>query len=176
VSGEFQVGPETFVTLSVSVRDAEGELLIEPEVSAFVFGMGQMNPVLERGLDGRRVSESFEVALAPDQAFGVRQAERILTVARDEFPPDLAEGDTFELEDLEGNLIVAHVLGIEADAVVLDTNHPLADQTVTFQVTVLEVRPATEREIRSAEAEIAELEQGPPDVLLGSLIRRAVKG
>jgi len=176
VSGSFQVGPETFITLSVAVSDAEGEKLIEPEVSAFVFGMGQMNPAAERALDGKRAGEQVELSLAPEQAFGERSAERILTVAREEFPPGIAEGDTFELEDFEGNLIVAHVLGVEPDAVILDTNHPFADQTVTFQMTILEVRPATEREIRSAEAEIAEMEQAPPDVPLGNLIRRAIRG
>lgn len=176
MSDLFQVGPETFVTLSVSVSDAEGERWMEPEISAFVFGMGQMNPAVERSLDGRRAGEQVELSLAPEHAFGERNAERILTVAKDEFPPGVAEGDTFELEDRDGNLIVAHVLGVEPDAVIVDTNHPFADQTVTFQMTVLEVRPATEREIRSAEAEIAELEQEPPDVPLGNLIRRAIRG
>jgi FKBP-type peptidyl-prolyl cis-trans isomerase SlyD len=176
VSAAFQVGPETFVTLSVAVRDAEGEALIEPEVSAFVFGMGQINQEIEQALEGRVSGENFQVQLKPEQAFGVRDPERILTLGREEFPPGIAEGDVFDLEDIQGNLIVAHVLHVDDETVVLDTNHPFADQKVTFEISVVDVRPATDRELRAAEAEIAELEAPPPDVHLGSLIRRPSQG
>jgi FKBP-type peptidyl-prolyl cis-trans isomerase SlyD len=175
ISG-FQVGPETFVTVSVAVRDAEGEAIVEPEVAAFVFGMGQMNPEIERSLDGRSSGENFEVKLGSERAFGSRDPERVLHLDRDEFPPDVGEGDVFDLEDASGGLIVAHVLEVTEDAVVLDTNHPLADQEVTFHVAVLEVRPATAREIKAAEDEMAELHAAPPDVPLGSLIRRPGQG
>lgn len=176
MSTGYQVGPETFVTVSVAVRDAEGEAMVEPEVAAFVFGMGHLNPAIERALDGRVVGDEFELALGPEQAFGARSPERILTLDRSEFPPGVEEGDVFDLEDAQGGLLVAHVLGVEGDTVILDTNHPFADQTVTFRVSVMDVRPATERELRAAEAEIAELEAPPPDVSLGSLIRRPSQG
>jgi FKBP-type peptidyl-prolyl cis-trans isomerase SlyD len=176
VSSDFQAGPETFVTLSVSVRDAEGEVLVEPEVAAFVFGMGQINAEVEEALEGRLAGDLFTVRLRPDQAFGVRDPERILHLERGEFPPGVAEGDVFELEDMAGNPVVAHVLEVDAETVVLDTNHPLADQEVTFEVSVLDVRPATDREIQAAEAELDEREAPAPDVHLGSLLRRPSQG
>lgn len=154
----FQAGPETFVTISSIVRDAEGDIVSGPDVSGFVFAMGQLKPELERALEGRGAGEVVRVVLSSAQAFGRRNPGRVIEVAREEFPEDVGEGDRFELEDARGDLVLAHVLEVHPDFLVLDTNHPLADQDVAFEISVLEVRPASNIEMRAAEAELAQAE------------------
>jgi FKBP-type peptidyl-prolyl cis-trans isomerase 2 len=51
------------------------------------------------------------------------------------------------------------VLDVDAERVVVDLNHPLAGQSVRFDIEVLEARPATDDEIRLAEARLTEDEE-----------------
>lgn len=155
-SATFQVGPQTFVVLRVQVFDAEGEPAGEPEVVPVVAGMGQMLPKVEAALDGRRAGERLELVLGLEDAYGPRNAQRIIEVDRGDFPEDVHPGDRFELENLEGDILVVHVLDVQPDCVVLDTNHPLAGQEVKFALEIQEVRPATPDEIAAAEAVLEE--------------------
>jgi FKBP-type peptidyl-prolyl cis-trans isomerase SlyD len=148
----FQIGPGMWVRLRYGARDADGEAVedLEPELG-YVHGYGALLPRLESALDGHRVGELVRVTLPPREAFGERREEAVLELARDEFPEEVAAGDRFEVESEEGALLVLRVLEVAPDAVVVDANHPLAGQAVTFQLEVLEVRPATDEESSRAE-------------------------
>ncbi len=146
----YQVGPETFVTLRYQVFDAEGEAASEAEVLGCVFGMGGLLPEVERAMDGKLEGDRLQLKLDEKQAYGARDASKILEVDRGDFPPDVAAGDRFEVENEAGGLLVLHVLDVQDDLVVVDTNHPLSGQEVGISLEVLEVRPASHEEIESA--------------------------
>ncbi|MCH2108127.1 MAG: hypothetical protein MK135_02270 [Polyangiaceae bacterium] len=147
----YQIGPETFVTVRAHVFDEEGEAACEPEILAFVFGLGSLFPELEQELEGKYAGEKVECKLRPEQSWGQRRSEGILRVERGEFPDDVSVGDRFEVENLEGGLLVFHILEVSEEEVVVDTNHPLAEQQIQVSVDILEVRPATEEELAVAE-------------------------
>ena len=175
---DFQVGPETFVTVTAEVLDAEGESVGEAEVVGFVFGRGALFPGVEQALEGRAAGDRITVRLDPRDAFGQRDPNAILVVGRDEFPPDVQAGDRFEVENEAGGLLVVHVLDVSAEEVHIDTNHPLAGQAITLQVQVLDVRLASDEELAAAEEELEEaraLDEAnpaePPLISPQSLIR-----
>ncbi len=176
----YQVGPETFLTLQVRVFDAEGEPASEPEILGVVFGMGGLLPGVDQALEGHVAGDVVEVTLPPDKAYGRRKASAILEVDRSEFPDDVAPGDRFEVENEDGGLLVVHILDVQGDVVVMDTNHPLSDQEVKIQVEIQEVRPATSDEISAAEASLEEelsyMEADVPDISPASLIRGGARG
>lgn len=159
-SSEFQIGPEMWVRLRVTIRDAEdAPVQDEPSEAEFVFGFGALLPALEDALAGLPQGARKRITLKPADAFGERDPEAILEVLRDEFPPDVTEGDVFDAEeesgpDAPGGLVLLRVLEVKPDSVILDRNHPLAGQKVSFDVEVLEVRPADEGEISAAEAAV----------------------
>lgn len=70
-------------------------------------------------------------------------------VSRDQFVgiDDMEVGMQFQTE-ADGEVHVVTVTALEGDEVVVDANHPLAGETLVFDVTVLEVRPATAEEIQ----------------------------
>lgn len=153
----FQIGPEMWVRLRVTIFDAEGEAVQdEPSESAFVFGLGSLLPALEVAIEGLPAGARKSVTLKPQQAFGERDPKAVLEVLRDEFPEDVAPGDVFDAEEEDaeeapGGMVSLRVLEVTPETVLLDRNHPLAGQKVRFDVEVLEVRPAEEAELAAAE-------------------------
>jgi len=162
----FQVGPGMWVRLKYRAFDEDGEPVehAQQEVE-YVHGFGALLPQLEAALDGQSAGGRRTVSLSPREGFGSRQPERVVEFDRAEFPAEVAAGDRFDAEGDDGNVVVLRVLEVLEDAVVIDLNHPLAGQSVRFELEVLGVRPATTEEIELAEAAIQA--PGPAD---GSLI------
>jgi len=148
----FQVGPDTVAYFSYQLFDEEGELVEDSgsQAFSFLFGYGQLVPKLEFALAGMLPGVSKRVRLAPEEAFGERDLEKVLEVSREEFPPDVAAGDEFDAEDADGDSVTLVVLDVDGERVVIDANHPLAGQTVTLQLRVEAVRPALLAEIEEA--------------------------
>jgi len=167
-----------WVRLRVTIHDAEGTpVQEEASESAFVFGFGHLLPALEAAIEGLPQGAKKAITLAPEDAFGRRDPKAVLEVLRDDFPPDVAEGDVFDAEeddapDAPGGLVLLRVLEVTPDTVILDRNHPLAGQRVRFDVEVLEVRPAESDEILAAEAAIAGLDASKPSLIPASRLLR----
>ncbi len=60
---------------------------------------------------------------------------------------ELEVGMELELHDDEGEVIEAYVAELNPDSVMLDFNHPLAGETLYFDVEVIGIRPATGEEL-----------------------------
>ncbi|MFT5198301.1 MAG: FKBP-type peptidyl-prolyl cis-trans isomerase 2, partial [Planctomycetota bacterium] len=99
------------------------------------------------------------------EAYGDYNPDGLISVPRDSFPADaeIIAGDWIEIEiepgDEEGNpiedaepeMMEAKIIEVSADAVSLDANHPLAGQSVTFEMKVLSVE-ANDVEPETSEA------------------------
>jgi FKBP-type peptidyl-prolyl cis-trans isomerase SlyD len=137
-----------FVEFTYHVRDAEGELVgPEDERLNCVFGMGQLLPEVERSVDGLGIGEVRKLKLLARDAYGARDPEAVLEVERAEFPEDVSAGDYFEVENVEEGVLVLRVLEVAPEYVLVDLNHPLAGQDLEVEVTVNDVRPATQEEL-----------------------------
>lgn len=116
----------------------------------FLQGHGQVIPGLEKALYGMTVGESKKIVVTPAEGYGEYEEESIDTLPRSAFPDDveLEPGLELELHDHESDeVLVAYVAEIDDDEVVIDFNHPLAGETLYFEVKVVGVRPATAEEI-----------------------------
>lgn len=166
-----QLGPGVWARLRYRVFDAEGEALEPaPVETGLVFGYGALLPALEAALAGKTAGARVVLELRPRQAFGERDPALVAEVAREEFPPGVAPGDSYEFEREDGTTVVLSVLDVTESGVVLDLNHPLAGQRVRFEVEVLEARPASADELSLAEARLGEDPSGPPESSEGDLI------
>lgn len=152
--------------LGYQVFDEEDALVEtgESELSCLI-GYGVLFPALEEKLEGLDQGAKRTVLLRPEQAFGARNPEAQVEVERAEFPEDVAAGDCYEAEDEEGRPVLLQVLDVSDEAVVVDSNHPLAGQTLRFEVEALEVRPATDEELQEAEQRL-EAQQSEPEALI----------
>ena len=116
--------------------------------SAYLHGAGNIIPGLERAMEGRASGDCFSVTLAPEEAYGQRRPDRVQRVPVKHllFKGKLRPGMVVQLNTREGRLPVT-VTRAGRHSAEVDTNHPLAGRQLTFDVEVMEVRPATPEEI-----------------------------
>ncbi len=152
-----QVGPDTYVTLAYTLYDEDGAVIDRTDDEAplaYLHGYSQLVPGLERGIEGMSKGDLRSVSVRASDAYGEYDDEAIFEVERSDFPrPDeIAVGDEFVAESDDGHSISLTVLEVNGESCTVDTNHPLAGEDLRFDVTVLDVRAATDEEIRTAEA------------------------
>lgn len=155
------IGPDTVVTLSYVLLDERGDTVdraTTAEPLTYVHGYAQILPGLERALQGLHAGERKELVMEPEDAFGEHEDEGVFEVDKADFPePEAVQvGDEFVAQAPDGDEIAMRVVEILPDGFRVDTNHPLAGQTVRFQVEVHAVRAASEEEIAEAQAELEE--------------------
>jgi FKBP-type peptidyl-prolyl cis-trans isomerase SlyD len=140
------------ISLVYAVRNQKGELFEYRDLPvSYVHGSGvDLFPKIEAALEGRTIGDRVVVELSPADAFGEHDPKLTFTDDIDNAPPELRHvGAEFEAQNAKGESIVLVVTRVEADKITVDANHPLAGQTITFEVTVRDIRDATPEEIRN---------------------------
>jgi len=140
------------VSFYYGVREAGGRLLDRTaygEPLTYLHGAGNLVPGLEKALSGKSSGDRVEVTLPPEEAYGVRDPAKTRTVPRAAVPieGDLKVGSSFAVQSASGKVSHAHVVAVEADLVTFDLNHPYAGKTLTFDLSVADVRDATKDEL-----------------------------
>lgn len=112
------------------------------EPLVFQTGAGEMLPALEEALLKMAADETASITLTEDQAYGP-----ITEQAFKEFPLDMIPKEARQVgrkvmsRTPDGSEIMVDIVDIKGDTVVLDFNHPLAGQTLIFNVKVLTNEP-----------------------------------
>jgi FKBP-type peptidyl-prolyl cis-trans isomerase SlyD len=110
----------------------------------------EMFPKIEQALEGRAAGERIVVQLGPADAFGDPDPGLTFTDDLDNVPPELAHiGGEFQAQNARGETLTFIVTRVADGKLTVDANHPLAGQTVTFEVTVQRVRDAKPDEVRA---------------------------
>lgn len=115
----------------------------------FLQGHGEIISGLEQALYGMAAGDEKRVVVEPADGYGEVDPAEIRSVPRDTFPPDLelTPGKALQMRDQQGEVFTAYVEDVRPDGVVLDFNHPLAGETLYFDVRVTTVRTATDEEL-----------------------------
>ncbi len=153
MSEELVVQDEVVVSMSYELR-VDDEVIdssedIEGEVIAFIQGLGQIIPGLEKALYGMKVGDSMQVQVEPVDAYGELDPEAFVWVPREDFPETipLEVGTVFEMREEEGETHLARISELEQERVHVDLNHPLAGKALTFDVKIVDLRQATDEEL-----------------------------
>ena len=131
------------------VEDEMMESTEDGEPILFIQGIGQIIPGLENALYGMEVGDQKTVVIQPEDAYGEYDPESLQDAKKEEFSEEvpLDVGTFLDLADDEGDILSAQIIAAEEDTVTLDFNHPLAGKTLTFEITVTDLRPASEEEL-----------------------------
>jgi FKBP-type peptidyl-prolyl cis-trans isomerase SlyD len=152
-ANDLTVADDVVVRLDYTLRLDDGEVIdasTEEEPLEFVQGAGEIIPGLEQALYGMSVGEKKKLVIDPDEAYGDVDEDAFQLVPHDLFPDDaeIEEGTALRLINSEtGEPVDAYVAEILEEGVVLDFNHPLAGETLHFDVRIADLRQATSEEI-----------------------------
>jgi len=92
------------------------------------------------------------LVLRSKDAFGEFDENLVQTIPKSRFPPGVKVGGQLSTRDPEGRERTFVVKKIKGQEVFLDGNHPLASRALRFEVTVINVRAATEEELAHGHA------------------------
>ncbi|MCW5297984.1 FKBP-type peptidyl-prolyl cis-trans isomerase [Herbaspirillum lusitanum] len=135
-----------YLTLHYRLASLTGENIVstfEEKPATLQFGQGQLAPFLEACLLGlpEGVHQTFE--LAPEQAFGPRNPELIQRISRatleenSSMDEDYRVGDLVDFAAPGGGRFAGVLREIDAQGALFDFNHPLAGQTLKFEVKII---------------------------------------
>lgn len=118
------------------------------EPMSYLHGSRNIIPGLEKEMTGKSAGDEFQATIAPAEAYGERNEANVQRISTKHFkdPAQLQPGVFVTLQTQQGP-VQAVIVKVGRFNVDVDTNHPLAGQTLTFDVEVTEVRDATEEEI-----------------------------
>ena len=141
------------VSLDYSLSLEEGTVIdtsIGDEPLEYLHGRGQIIPGLEKALYGMVIGDEKQVIVEPADGYGEVDAEDSILMPRESIPPDIALeiGESLYVRDSESDEeYQAFIAEIGEESVKLDFNHPLAGQTLYFDVKIEGLRSATSEEL-----------------------------
>ena len=120
----------------------------------YIHGTGSLLPKLEAHIEGMQAGDKFDITLAPVDAYGEVEPQRIIDLPKAAFEVNgevredlLVPGNTIPMMNSMGGVIPGVVLEVTADTVKMDLNHQMAGKTLHFTGEIVSVREATEKEL-----------------------------
>ena len=142
-----------FVELAYRVIDQKtDEVLVAVEYPiGYVHGANEiLMPAVTEQLEGKSAGDFVEVAFNGNQVYGPRDETLGFTDHVDNVPEEYRKiGTTIVAENEKGEAISLIVTRISDASSTVDGNHPLCGREVVFKLEILNVRDATEEEIKA---------------------------
>jgi FKBP-type peptidyl-prolyl cis-trans isomerase SlyD len=139
------------VLMHYTLKNDDGEELDSSdgqEPLGYLHGANNIVPGLEKELEGKSKGDSVSVTVPPEEGYGQRDEKGVQQVGRDQFPEDapLEPGMQFVAQNADGSQFPFWVTAVKEDEVQIDMNHPLAGETLHFDVEIVNVRDASDEE------------------------------
>ena len=140
------------VALTYVLRNGRGDIFEYNDLPIeYLHGSGsELFAKIERSLEGHRVGELVNVELTPEEGFGLHEPGLTFADDVENVPAEYRHvGAQLEAQNAKGEVMTFVVTSIENGRLTVDANHPLAGQTVRFEITIHGVRDATPDELRN---------------------------
>jgi FKBP-type peptidyl-prolyl cis-trans isomerase SlyD len=133
------------VKIEYTLKDDKGAVLdtnAGKEALAFTQGAEQIIPGLDKALLGMKAGDTKKVVVKPEDAYGPLDPKAEAEVPKDALPQGAAVvGTRLLARGQDGQPRPVTVKAVNDTTVLLDLNHPLAGQTLFFDVKVVSVEP-----------------------------------
>ncbi len=151
-----QVAPNTVVSIHYTLTNDAGETIdssADREPLAYLHGAGQIVPGLEQELEGKSAGDKLQATIPPELGYGQQIDAMVQEVPIDAFQgvESVEPGMQFQAQT-EGGPLTVTVTKVENETATVDGNHPLAGETLNFDVEIVEVREASAEEVEHGHA------------------------
>lgn len=149
------ISPNKVVSLTYELK-VDGNVVDKTDSSNplhFLYGVGQMIPGFESKLEGMKTGDNYSFTVSPEEGYGNIIPEDIVEIPMETFMedgkliPEMVLGGIIHMQDNHGNRLRGEVKEIKEATAIMDFNHPLADKTLNFTGTIINVREADADEI-----------------------------
>ena len=148
-----KIEKDTTVSLEYTLKDANGEVLDSSDVMGpleYIHGYNMIISGLEKALEGKEEGAEFKQVVPPEEAYGKVFDDLIVETTREQFPEGVKLEVGMDFEAGEGHHArIVRITKIDGDKITIDANHPLAGETLHFDVKVLSVKKTTEEELQA---------------------------
>ena len=144
MSDVIEVGSAVTLHLRISMDSgAVAEESFGKEPLSFTIGDGTMIEGLEKLLVGLKQGEKANFLVAPEDAFGMHDPDKVHVMERSEFPIELSQqlqpGQLVAFTTPAGDEMLGMIKDLTIDRAEVDFNHPLAGRPIQFEVEILKV-------------------------------------
>lgn len=144
------------LTYELTVDGAVADKCTEEKPLEFIQGMGYLLPQFEANIAGLEVGDSFAFTLSAKDGYGEVDPQRIIDLPVEAFKDQngnlltelMVVGNTVTLVNQLGQPVPAKIVEVGKESVKMDINHPMAGKTLNFTGKIVNVREATEKEIK----------------------------
>ena len=107
-----------------------------------VLGQSMLIPGFENALLGMEEGETKTVTIPPDQAYGHKLEDLIITLSKEDVPPHMEPevGMMVQVATDDDEEFEAVISAVTDEGVTLDANHPLAGEALTFELELVEIK------------------------------------
>jgi len=151
-----KIADKTVVQFHYVLKEQDGTEIESSEGNdpmAYLHGANNTLVGLEKALTGKAVGDKFSVTLQPEDAYGERQEDMIQRIPAKHLQgaTKWKAGMTGVVQTEQGQRQVT-VVKVGKFMVTVDVNPPLAGKVLTFDLNVVEVRAATDEEVKHGHA------------------------
>ena len=152
-----KITKDSVVTIHYTLKGDDGVVLDSSEGQeplVYLHGHGQIVPGLESELNTKEIGAKLAVKVSPDEGYGDYDPKLSSVVDKKQFPKGakFESGALYEFSNSNGQPVVVQITEVQDSTVTVDANHPLAGKTLHFEVSVVDVRPATKEELEHGHA------------------------
>jgi peptidylprolyl isomerase len=107
----------------------------------FEVGTGMVIPGFDTGVLGMSVGQKKTITIPVDDAYGPVQEEMFMEFPIDRFPEDMKPevGMSLNMSNGSGQAIPVVIAEVMDEVVILDANHPLAGEDLTFDLELVDI-------------------------------------
>jgi peptidylprolyl isomerase len=107
----------------------------------FEVGSGSVIKGFDDGVMGMVVGDKKTVNIQAEDAYGDKNPEMLVPFPKENFPEDMkAEvGMRLNMTNGNGQVIPVTIVEVKDDSVILDANHPLAGEDLTFDIELVSI-------------------------------------
>ncbi len=143
---EQRIGPDKQVTLHFALNLENGDVVdstFDKKPATFKVGDGNLLPGFEAALFGLKAGDKRTLQVEPEHGFGQPNPQNVQVMPRSQFEGmELSDGLLVIFNDAANTELPGVVKAFDDSQVTIDFNHPLAGKTLSFQVEIIEVKPA----------------------------------
>ncbi|MFC2114587.1 peptidylprolyl isomerase [Bacteroidota bacterium] len=140
--------------LRVNGTDEVVEIVNEEKPLEFIHGSGTLLSSFETNLNGLSAGNPFDFVLNHVDAYGELNEEAIMDLPINVFMVDgkldeqvISIGNMVPMRDNQGRQFNGKVIGVTAETVKMDFNHPMAGKDLNFKGQIVDIREATADEL-----------------------------